>query len=110
MRTKSKRHWGNCGSKKKTKRTYSLPFENAWTRRAGRGARAHPIVQPTPSASAAHGLPGTAPDARPRRTKLGLHLEAAGFAAVRRWCDDRWPAMVAPPCCAGASIEEKAWS
>jgi glycerol-3-phosphate dehydrogenase len=52
----------------------------------------------------------TADDVLWRRTKLGLHLPAAGVAAVRRWCDDHWPAVAAPALPAGASIEENAWN
>jgi glycerol-3-phosphate dehydrogenase len=52
----------------------------------------------------------TAEDVLWRRTKLGLHLDAAGRAAVCRWCDDRWPAMGARARSAGVPMEEKAWS
>jgi glycerol-3-phosphate dehydrogenase len=50
----------------------------------------------------------TAEDVLWRRTKLGLHLNAAERAAVARWCAAHWPAARAD---AGAlPIEEKAWS
>jgi glycerol-3-phosphate dehydrogenase len=38
----------------------------------------------------------TADDVLWRRTKLGLHLEAADRARVQAWCDDHWGAGAAP--------------
>jgi glycerol-3-phosphate dehydrogenase len=50
----------------------------------------------------------TAEDVPSRRTKRGLHLNAAERAAVARWCAAHRPSA---PADAGAlPIEEKAWS
>jgi glycerol-3-phosphate dehydrogenase len=50
----------------------------------------------------------TAADVLWRRTKLGLHFNAAERAAVEHWCGAHWPpvAAVAGP----TPLEEKAWS
>ena len=45
-----------------------------------------------------------------RRTKLGLHLDAAQRAAVVAWCDSHWPSLEAEPRPAEVTMPEGAWS
>jgi len=45
-----------------------------------------------------------------RRTKLGLHLDAAQRAAVVAWCDSHWPSLEAEPRPAKVTMPEGAWS
>jgi glycerol-3-phosphate dehydrogenase len=46
-----------------------------------------------------------------RRTKLGLHLDAAQRAAVAAWCDAHWQDDSAAPAAADSHpVKEKAWS
>ena len=53
----------------------------------------------------AHEWARTADDVLWRRTKLGLHLNAAGRAAVASWCAAHWDKAAAEE-----AVEENAWS
>jgi glycerol-3-phosphate dehydrogenase len=52
----------------------------------------------------------TAADVLWRRTKLGLHLNAAERAAVEHWCAAHWPSVATPADGGPLPVEEKAWS
>ncbi|WP_235835109.1 glycerol-3-phosphate dehydrogenase [Piscinibacter terrae] len=45
-----------------------------------------------------------------RRTKLGLHLDAAQRAAVAQWCESNWEPMAAQTAGAGKARSEMTWN